>query len=69
MLLNNFTIDVVLHIDAPIMQAIKEASCTHQATKVNLVTRGVKCPELTDEVFNALASLHNATDGHVGAGR
>ena len=69
MLLNNYTIDNVLKCDTSMMQAIKESSCHYHGAKVNLVARGIKCPELSDEVFNALASLHNAADGHVGAGR
>ena len=33
------------------------------------MARGVKCAALTDAVFDALASLHNAAEGHIGAGR
>jgi len=69
MLVNNYTIDNVLKCDNTILAAIKEASRQHPGAKVNLVTRGVKCSELSDEVFSALASLHNAAEGHIGAGR
>lgn len=69
-LLNNYTTDVILDISPHMMGIIKKQSkAVFPQGGVHKVARGVKCAALTDAVFDALASLHNASEGHIGSGR